>query len=116
MPSAAAKTGANSSAGEPKVKCALPAWEKVQSRLRRQLGDQAWNKLLQRTRPIAGLTRFEELRKTNPVARKEAVTRDPSAFRQNKFHAMSGVPERRDPGAEENRMNVQADFVHQARA
>jgi DNA-binding MarR family transcriptional regulator len=32
-------------AGETQFKRALPAWEKVQSRLRRQLGEQAWKNL-----------------------------------------------------------------------
>jgi DNA-binding MarR family transcriptional regulator len=44
-----------STAGEAKLKRALPVWEKVQSRLRRQLGDQKWNDLLQLTRQITGL-------------------------------------------------------------
>ncbi|HEY4781218.1 MAG TPA: MarR family winged helix-turn-helix transcriptional regulator [Chthoniobacterales bacterium] len=38
-----------SSAGEEKLKRALPLWEKVQSRLRRQIGEQAWNNLLRLT-------------------------------------------------------------------
>src|SRR3981081_3257484 len=38
-----------SSAGEEKLKGALPLWEKVQSRLRRQIGEQAWNNLLRLT-------------------------------------------------------------------
>jgi DNA-binding MarR family transcriptional regulator len=36
-------------AGEVQLRRALPAWEKVQSQLRRQLGEQAWNRLLQLT-------------------------------------------------------------------
>src|SRR5712692_7227472 len=36
-------------AGETQLNRALPVWEKVQSRLRRQLGDQAWTNLLQLT-------------------------------------------------------------------
>jgi len=35
--------------GETKLNRALPVWEKVQSRLRDQLGDQAWKNLLQLT-------------------------------------------------------------------
>ncbi len=35
--------------GETQLNRALPVWEKVQSRLRRQLGDQAWTNLLQLT-------------------------------------------------------------------
>ncbi len=35
--------------GETKLNRALPVWEKVQSRLRHQLGDQAWTNLLQLT-------------------------------------------------------------------
>jgi DNA-binding MarR family transcriptional regulator len=34
-------------AGETQFKRALPAWEKVQSRLRRQLGEQAWKNLFE---------------------------------------------------------------------
>jgi DNA-binding MarR family transcriptional regulator len=44
-----------SSAGEMKLGRVLPAWEKVQSRLRRQLGGQAWNSLQQLTRQVTGL-------------------------------------------------------------
>ena len=35
--------------GKTQLNRALPVWEKVQSRLRRQLGDQAWTNLLQLT-------------------------------------------------------------------
>ena len=35
--------------GETKLNRALPVWEKAQSRLRHQLGDQAWTNLLQLT-------------------------------------------------------------------
>ena len=38
-----------SSDGEEKLKRALPWWEKVQSRLRREIGEQAWNNLLRLT-------------------------------------------------------------------
>jgi DNA-binding MarR family transcriptional regulator len=41
--------------GEAQLRRALPVWEKVQSHLRRQLGDQAWNSLLQLTRQVTGL-------------------------------------------------------------
>lgn len=34
-------------AGETQFKRALPAWEKVQSRLRRQLGEQSWKNLFE---------------------------------------------------------------------
>ena len=44
-----------STAGEAQLQRALPVWEKVQSRLRRQLGDQALNDLLQLTRQVTGL-------------------------------------------------------------
>src|SRR6202171_6071350 len=44
-----------SGTGEAQLKRALPVWEKVQSRLRRQLGDQALNDLLQLTRQVTGL-------------------------------------------------------------
>jgi DNA-binding MarR family transcriptional regulator len=38
-----------SSAGEQQLKRVLPLWEKVQSRLHRQIGKQAWNDLLRLT-------------------------------------------------------------------
>jgi len=41
--------------GERKLRTALPAWEKVQSRLRQQLGDQAWNSLLQLTHHLTDM-------------------------------------------------------------
>jgi DNA-binding MarR family transcriptional regulator len=41
--------------GEKKLRSALPAWEKVQSRLRQQLGDQAWNSLLQLTHQLTDI-------------------------------------------------------------
>lgn len=44
-----------SSGGEAQLRRALPVWEKVQSRLRRQLGDRAWNDLLQLARQVTGL-------------------------------------------------------------
>jgi DNA-binding MarR family transcriptional regulator len=44
-----------SSAGETQLQRALPLWEKVQSRLRHQMGERAWNDLLQLTRQVAGL-------------------------------------------------------------
>jgi DNA-binding MarR family transcriptional regulator len=48
--------------GEAKLKRALPVWEKVQTRLRRRLGDQAWNELLQLTRQVTDLiTKGESL-------------------------------------------------------
>ncbi len=39
-------------AGQKQLECVLPAWEKVQSRLRRQLGEQVWNNLFQLTREV----------------------------------------------------------------
>jgi DNA-binding MarR family transcriptional regulator len=42
-------------AGKAKFKRALPAWEKVQSRLRRQLGEQAWKSLLDITHQVTDL-------------------------------------------------------------
>ena len=42
-------------AGETQFKRALPAWEKVQSRLRRQLGEQAWTNLLDVTHQVTEL-------------------------------------------------------------
>lgn len=44
-----------SSGGEMQLRRALPVWEKVQSRLRRRLGGQAWNNLLQLTYQVTGL-------------------------------------------------------------
>jgi DNA-binding MarR family transcriptional regulator len=42
-------------AGETHFKRALPAWEKVQSRLRRQLGEQTWKSLLDLTHQVTEL-------------------------------------------------------------
>lgn len=42
-------------AGETQFKRALPAWEKVQSRLRRQLGEQVWKNLLDITHQVTDL-------------------------------------------------------------
>jgi hypothetical protein len=42
-----------SRAGEKKLNDALPAWEKVQRRLRRQLGPQSSKQLMQLTRQLA---------------------------------------------------------------
>ena len=42
-------------AGEVKLRRALPVWEKVQSRLRRQLGEPAWNDLFQLTYQVTSL-------------------------------------------------------------
>jgi DNA-binding MarR family transcriptional regulator len=39
-------------AGEAQLQRAAPVWEKVQSRLRSQLGQQAWNSLLQLTHQV----------------------------------------------------------------
>lgn len=44
-----------SQAGETKLNRAMLVWEKVQSRLRNQLGDQAWNNLLQLTNQVTEL-------------------------------------------------------------
>ncbi len=46
-------------AGEKQLKQALPIWEKVQSRLRRQLGAQAWNDLMQLTMQVTKLVATE---------------------------------------------------------
>jgi len=45
-----------SSAGEAQLRRALPAWEKVQSRLRNQLGEQPWKNLLQLTNQVTDIT------------------------------------------------------------
>jgi DNA-binding MarR family transcriptional regulator len=42
-------------AGEAQFKRALPAWEKVQSRLRRQLGEDSWKGLLDITHQITDM-------------------------------------------------------------
>lgn len=42
-------------AGETQFNRALPAWEKVQSRLRHQLGEQAWKNLLDTTHQVTDL-------------------------------------------------------------
>ncbi|MGB7730245.1 MAG: MarR family winged helix-turn-helix transcriptional regulator [Candidatus Acidiferrum sp.] len=39
-------------AGQKQLERVLPAWEKVQSRLRRQLGEQVWNSLFQLTHEV----------------------------------------------------------------
>lgn len=44
-----------SKAGETKLNRAMLVWEKVQSRLRKQLGEQAWNNLLQLTNRVTEL-------------------------------------------------------------
>jgi DNA-binding MarR family transcriptional regulator len=41
--------------GETQLNRALPAWEKVQTHLRRQVGEQAWKNLLQVTNQVAEL-------------------------------------------------------------
>ncbi len=41
--------------GETQLNRALPAWEKVQTHLRRQVGEQAWKNLLQLTNQVAEL-------------------------------------------------------------
>jgi DNA-binding MarR family transcriptional regulator len=43
-------------AGEAQLKRALPAWEKVQSRLRRQLGEKAWKDLFELTTQLTELS------------------------------------------------------------
>ena len=42
-------------AGETQFNRALPAWEKVQSRLRHQLGEQSWKNLLDTTHQVTDL-------------------------------------------------------------
>lgn len=42
-------------AGQTQFQRALPAWEKVQSRLRRRLGEQAWKNLLDITHQVTDL-------------------------------------------------------------
>jgi DNA-binding MarR family transcriptional regulator len=42
-------------AGKAQLSSALPLWEKVQSRLRRQVGDQVWQNLFQLNRQLTGI-------------------------------------------------------------
>jgi DNA-binding MarR family transcriptional regulator len=44
-----------SAAGKAKLRRAQPVWDKVQFRLRRKLGQQTWNNLLQLTHQVTGL-------------------------------------------------------------
>jgi DNA-binding MarR family transcriptional regulator len=44
-----------SSGGEAQLRRALPAWEKVQARLRNQLGERPWKNLLQLTNQVTDL-------------------------------------------------------------
>ena len=44
-----------SSGGEAQLRRALPVWEKVQSRLRNQLGEQRWKNLLQLTNQVTDI-------------------------------------------------------------
>jgi len=48
-----------SAAGEAKLKRAVPVWEKVQSRLRRKLGKQKWESLLQLTHHVTEISRTQ---------------------------------------------------------
>jgi DNA-binding MarR family transcriptional regulator len=47
------------SGGEKQLRRALPVWDKVQSRLRRELGEQAWNNLLQLTHQVTGIATIQ---------------------------------------------------------
>ena len=51
-----------SGAGERKLGGALTAWEGVQSRLRRRLGEKSWKSLLQLTHHVTDLVRRKETR------------------------------------------------------
>ncbi|MGC2195266.1 MAG: MarR family transcriptional regulator [Terriglobales bacterium] len=44
-----------SKAGETQLKRALPAWKKVQSRLRREVGEQAWDNLMRRANQVTSI-------------------------------------------------------------
>ncbi len=46
-------------AGQKQLERVLPAWEKVQSRLRRQLGEQVWNKLFQLTHEVTRMIKTQ---------------------------------------------------------
>src|SRR5215469_12897214 len=48
-----------SSPGERKLSKALPTWEKVQARLRRKIGPQSWNDLMQLTCQLTQLAAME---------------------------------------------------------
>ena len=48
-----------SGAGEKKLSGALPVWGRVQSRLRRKLGEQSWKSIMQLTRQVTDLVRRE---------------------------------------------------------
>jgi DNA-binding MarR family transcriptional regulator len=48
-----------SAAGEAKLKRAMPVWEEVQSRLRRKLGKQKWESLLQLTHHVTEIARTQ---------------------------------------------------------
>lgn len=48
-----------SKAGETKLNRAMLVWEKVQSRLRNQLGDQAWKNLLQLTNQVTEMVKAQ---------------------------------------------------------
>ena len=47
------------SVGELKLATVLPAWEKVQSRLQRTLGQKAWRSLLELTHQVTDLVKTE---------------------------------------------------------
>jgi DNA-binding MarR family transcriptional regulator len=48
-----------SSAGRSKLRRALPVWEKVQSRLRRKLGERGWESLLQLTHHVTEIAKTQ---------------------------------------------------------
>lgn len=48
-----------SRAGEAKLSNALPVWEKVQTRLRHEIGAQSWNNLMQLTRQLTHFAAIE---------------------------------------------------------
>jgi DNA-binding MarR family transcriptional regulator len=48
-----------SSAGEAQLNRALPVWEKIQSRLRRQLGARVWKNLLQLTQQVTRVVKTQ---------------------------------------------------------
>jgi DNA-binding MarR family transcriptional regulator len=47
------------SAGEAQLRRVEPVWEKVQSRLRRQLGPRAWNRFLQLTQQLTNIATIQ---------------------------------------------------------
>ncbi|MGC1726003.1 MAG: MarR family winged helix-turn-helix transcriptional regulator [Candidatus Acidiferrales bacterium] len=72
-------------AGEMQLKRALPAWEKVQSRLRHQLGEQTWKNFLQLTNQVTEIAatkggRYEKLSEAHRQSHRRMVAFGPVRF------------------------------------